>query len=1103
MTRKNNDHIGSGLELLRKALNPYIKRQLRAVYKDNWWSQGAEPHVGRMPELKTKLAKAKDDDARFEVLDISALLTILNNVWSEAFQSDLGHGGRSYVNELRDIRNKWAHQDAFALEDTHRAFDTMTRLLEMVAAPERVETAEMARKIMAEINEQGKTSQPTLMQTSSGASASLKPWREVATPHPDVMTGRFQQAEFAADLFQVLTDRASEEYKNPKEFFRRTYFTEGLSQLLGRAWLRLGGTGGDPVVELQTNFGGGKTHSLLALYHMFGGKIKSQDIAGIENISAQVKGLPDKLPSANRAVLACNYLSVDTPWKKSDGTVIRTLWGEMAWQLGGKDGYKLVAESDKNAVSPGGEKLTQLFEQFGPALILIDEWVVYARQLVGKENLAAGSFDVSMSFVQALTEAAKAAGNTLVVAAIPASDIEVGGDNGKTALTRIRNVFGRVETIWKPASQEEAFEIVRRRLFDSFSEKNAKERDKTCAAFAEMYRENRGDFPPECREPSYEERMKRSYPIHPELFDRLYQDWSTLERFQLTRGVLRMMASVIYQMWSQGDHSLMIMPANLPLDSQAVRTEFTRHLADGWSAIIDKDIDGSTSKPFHIDTANPNLGRYSAARRVSRTVFIGSAPTNATQRIRGLEEVRVKLGCAQPGETPATFGDALRRLSEQLSYLYSDGSRYWFDTQITINRTAADRAAIFERKPEIVEDAIVRRLREMTRERGEFNAVHIAPAESGDVPDEMSCRLVILSPKYTHRARQTDSKAIEAAQDILEHRGNSPRLYRNMLVFLAADPERLLELQEAFRFWLAWKSIDEEKEQLNLPPATERQVKKQIQSTEDTITERMKESFCHLLVPVQEGTGTIEWQATKLQGDNLVNRASKKLVTDQSMIPNWSAALLRMELDKWLWKDKTHIRVKEVWEYFAQYIYLPRLKDEQTFINAIREGVGSLTWSDFFAYASAVRDDGYYVGLVSGVNPSITIDSVSILVKPEMAKKQREEELAKEEKAQPSPQKGDSPDKVSEPLPGEGISTPPSLITHFHGSVELDPTRMGRDAGRIADEIVAHLTSLGGAKAKITLEIDVEVPNGIPEDRIRIVNENSNTLKFKNHGFEE
>lgn len=1107
MAKKHNELIGSGLELLRKALSPYIKRQLKAVYKDKWWSVGAEPHVSRLPELKTKLAKAKDDDSRFEALDIAALLTVLNNSWNEAFQADLGNAGRSYVNELRDVRNKWAHQTPFSLEDTHRAFDTMTRLLEMVAAPERVETAEITRKIMMEINEQSKASQPALMQTASGALSTLKPWREIATPHPDVSGGRYQQAEFAADLYQVITGRASSEYANPKEFFQRTYFTEGLSQLLARAWLRLSGAGGDPVVELQTNFGGGKTHSLLALYHLFGGKIQMGEVAGIENLSQHSKNLPAKLPIANRAVLACNYLSVDTPWKKPDGTIIRTLWGEMAWQLGGKEGYKLVAESDKNSVSPGGEILTQLFERFGPALILIDEWVVYARQLIGKENLPAGSFDVSMSFVQALTEAAKAAGNTLLVAAIPASDAEVGGENGRIALDRIRNVFGRVEAIWKPASAEEAFEIVRRRLFEPLSSQAAKDRDAVCRAFAEMYRNNRGDFPPESREAAYEERMQKAYPIHPELFDRLYQDWSTLERFQLTRGVLRLMASVIYELWVRGDQSLLILPGNLPLDSQAVRTEFTRHLPDGWSAVIDKDIDGTASHPFKLDRDNPNLARYSASRRVARAVFIGSAPTSASQKVRGLEEVRVKIGCAQPGETVATFGDALRRLSEQLTYLYSDGSRYWFDTRPTITRIAADRAATYERKPDVVEDEIIRRLRQIVaRDRGEFSAVHTAPSESNDVPDEKSCRLVILSPKYPHRARTGESVALQTAQEILDRRGNSPRLYRNMLLFLSADVDRLPELQQAIRSWLAWTSIDDEKEQLNLDPATQRQVKNQLTNLEETITERLRETYCYLLVPTQEGTEAVVWQSHRLQGENLVGRASRKLISDQQMIVSWSPALLRMELDKWLWKEQEHLSIRQIWEYLTQYLYLSRLKDEQVLIEAVRAGVGSLTWKDFFAYASAVRDDGRYVGLIAGANPAVTLDGASVLVKPETAQRQIDEEAASQSTLQPDSHQpagtvGEAVTGVISPeLTGESA---PRVLRRFHGSVELDPTRMGRDAGRIADEVIAHLTSLVGAKAKITLEISVEVPNGIPEDRVRIVSENCNTLKFKGHGFEE
>jgi predicted AAA+ superfamily ATPase len=1106
MTTKNNDQIGKGLNILRAGLNPYVKRQLKAVYKSEWYKAGVDPHLRGTVGLEAKGRKPTNDDERFAALDPQALLTILNNVWGEVFQADLGQAGRSYVNELKDARNKWAHQNPFTLDDTYRVFDTMTRLLEMVAAPERTETGELARQIRAELNAEDKASQPTLIATASGASASLKPWREIATPHPDVSAGRYQQAEFAADLFQVLTGRASSEYGKPKDFFQRTYFTDGLTQLLARAWMRLSGTGGDPVVELQTNFGGGKTHSLLALYHLFGGDIKMDQVNGLENVSVLVKPVPENLPMVKRAVLACNYLSVDSPWKKPDGTDIRTLWGEMAWQLGGKAGFALVAEADRQSVSPGAEKLTHLFEQFGPALILVDEWVVYARQLIGKDNLPAGTFDVNMSFVQALTEATKTAGNALLVAAIPASDAEVGGDNGRIALERIRNVFGRVEAIWKPATAGEAFEIVRRRLFEPLSERAMIERDVICRAYVEMYRENRGDFPPECREAGYEERLRSAYPIHPELFDRLYQDWSTLERFQLTRGVLRLMASVIYELWARGDKSLLIMPGSLPLDSQSVRTEFSRHLPDGWSAVLDKDVDGSMSQPFAIDRDNPNLMRYSACRRVARAVFIGSAPTSSAQKIRGLEEVRVKIGVAQPGETIATFGDALRRLSEQLTYLYSDGSRYWFDTRPTIARIASDRAAQYERKPDLVEDEIIRRVREVVkRERGDFIAIHPIPTDTSEVPDESTCRLVILGPKFPHRSKGGEkiSLAQSAAQEFLEKRGNSPRQYRNMLVFLAPDADRLPELEQAIRSWLAWKSIEQDKEHLNLDATTQRQVERKVKESDDTISERLRETYCHLLAPAQEGTDKVEWSTSRLQGDDLIGRASRKLKNDQQMITAWSPALIRMELDKWLWKEKPHLSVKQLWEYLAQYPYLPRLRDEQVLIVAIRDGVGSLTWKDYFAYAAAVREDGHYVGLTAGSYPTVNLDNASVLVKPEIAQKQRDEEAAKEVDIVYPPKDGTPTEIEIGDKPGGETVPQPGLLRRFHGTAELDPSRVGRDAGRIADEVVAHLTSLMGAKAKITIEIDIEAPNGIPEDRVRIVSENCNTLKFKGHGFEE
>jgi len=1113
MAISNIERVGKGLQFLQAGLAPYIQRELKGYYHERWWISGVETQlegaVGR-----EGVSAGGTEDERFTRLDIQALLVIMWENWNNVFRDQLGHTGRSFVSELREVRNLWAHQQPFNAEDAYRALDTMTRLLEMTGATGQDELRELSREMLrqrfeADTKRELKQSAAVTQTSTLGG---LKPWRNIATPHPDVASGHYQQAEFAADLFLVITGKAEPEYGDPTEFFRRTYLTEGLSLLLSRAWLRLAGEGGDPVVELQTNFGGGKTHSMLALYHLFGGAAKPGEIPGLEHlVPPELKSGNTDLPTANRAVLVGTQLSPGTPHTKPDGTVIHTLWGEMAWQLGGSKGYAMVAEDDRQGVSPGSEKLAALFDAHGPVLVLIDEWVAFTRQLYGKTDLPAGSFESNMTFVQSLTEASKAATDTLIVASIPASNIEIGGEGGQAALERIQNTFGRLESVWRPASATESFEIVRRRLFQPFTDYTA--RDAVCRAFAEFYQANRAEFPSECREARYEERLRSAYPIHPELFDRLYEDWSTLDRFQRTRGVLRLMAAIIHELWERQDGSLLIMPGTLPIDSTAVRFEVARYLPEGWGAVLDKDVDGAQSRPLALDRENPNLGRYSASRRVTRTVFMGSAPSVSAQRARGVEEVRIKLGCVQPGETPAVFGDALRRLSEDLTYLYSDASRYWFDTRPTITRIASDRAAQYERNPHLVEDEIVRRVRELVRrDRGEFTAVHAIPANSSEVPDEAACRLVILGPTAPHRSRSDECKSQAAAQEILERRGNSPRIYRNMLVFLAADSERLTELEQAVRSWLAWTSIHQEEDQLNLDAAQKRQVASQVQRNDETIQARLLETYCHLLVPTQQGTGPIEWATTRLQGgDNLVGRVSRKLKSDQQLIVEWSPALLRMELDRWLWKDANHLSIKQLWEYMAQYLYLSRLRDENVLIRAIQNGVGSLTWKDYFGYASAVRNDGYYVGLVAGGLPSITMDSASMLVKPDAVQHQRDEEAAKEKETVyilPGEVEGEEK-KVGDGGKGEDIGTTPGpeplkvVLRRFHGTVELEPTRLGRDAGRISDEVLIHLTGLVGAKAKIILEIDIEVPNGVPEDKVRIISENCNTLKFKGHGFEE
>ena len=216
---------------------------------------------------------------------------------------------------------------------------------------------------------------------------------------------------------------------------------------------------------------------------------------------------------------------------------------------------------------------------------------------------------------------------------------------------------------------------MRRRLFEPLADPaQFKYRDVVARAFADFYRTQHQEFPPECRDADYEKRIKAAYPIHPEIFDRLYTDWSTLVKFQRTRGVLRLMAAVIHSLWEKGDRNPLILPANISIDDPRVQFELTRYLSDNWVPVIEKDVDGPNSLPLRLDGEVPNLGKFAACRRVARTIYLGSAPT-ATAAHRGIEDRRVKLGCVMPGETPAVFGDALRRLAGAATYLYQDGPR--------------------------------------------------------------------------------------------------------------------------------------------------------------------------------------------------------------------------------------------------------------------------------------------------------------------------------------------------------------------------------------------------------------------------------------------
>ena len=1108
MTISNADRVGNAITVLRNGLMPFVQREMQAVYGKQWADKAAQTLEQRALVRGANIGSSQGGN-----IDFQAMVTLFLSHWDDVFRRNLGNFERNLIHEMNATRNRWAYQEVFSTDDTYRALDTAGRLL--AAAGAASEAAEIERekqelmRIRYEEQARREKQKASTVTVEGQPAAGLRPWRSVITPHQDVASGKYQVAEFAADLGQVHRGEAGDEYQLPLEFFRRTFLTEGLKGLLLNGLQRLSGTGGEPVMDLQTNFGGGKTHSMLALYHLASGE-PAANMPGIESL-LKAAGI-DRPVKANRAVLVGTALGPAQPRVKPDGVTVNTLWGELAWQLGGADGYGMVRGDDEKGVSPGSDTLRDVFTRYSPCLVLIDEWVAYARSIFGHEGLPGGSFDANtLEFAQQLSEAAKAVPRAFVVVSIPASNIEVGGEGGQTALQHLKNTIIRIASPWRPASAEEGFEIVRRRLFEPItSQPDYAGRDGTAKAFAAMYRAQVADFPDRSREADYEDRLKSAYPIHPELFDQLYGEWSTLDRFQRTRGVLRLMAAVVHTLWERDDASPIILPASLPLDDPTVQSRLTGFLEDPWVPVIERDIDGSNSVPIELDRSNPTLGRYSACRRVARTIFLGSAPTLRTNH-RGIGDRDVKLGCVQPGESAATFGDALRKLTDEATHLYVDQSRYWFDTQPSVARTARDRAAALETVDVMQE--IVRRLKktnESRDRRGDFSRVHSCPVSHADVPDDPETCLVTLSPELVHTSNVEDSSARKAATDYLDHRGSGSRTNRNAMAFLAADGARMATLDASVRQYLAWKEIEEQKATLNLDAFQSKQAETKRDQANEAVTHQITDAYAWLLVPSQalrpEGAPKVDWQQMRLQGsDALAVRASKRLIADELLLTGMGGGRLRMELDRAPLWEGDHVGLRQLWEDFARYLYLPRLRDGEVLNAAVRDGVGKLLWeSEGFAIAEGWDQTRQrYVGLRAGQVGTQFIDGSTLIVRPEIARRQLDEVV------------GPGPTPGAPPAGGPGAPPPvrgpeprpeaaqPRVMRRFYGSVRLNELKLSSGAGQVAEEVVHHLAGLLDSEVEVVLEVRAKAPGGIPDSVVRTVSENAATLKFQSFEFEE
>ena len=1115
VSRPNKDALIRALDIYRDAMRPFIIRSMRNA-------------SGKRVEDAIKYSLNPNQVAQFEQnmirnggdleasIDINDFPSLIGRNWRDVFSRQFVSGGQTVQNaawlikEARDDASHPGTQDIdweFTLAHLFHIADVLGK----INAPEQRKAVEEIRdNLAAPIQSQTSIDGPEpetnvrasdeFPQRQVRSSANLSPWRSVIRVNPDVAQGTFQQSEFAADLQQVYDGRAVPQYGDPVRFFNHTFITPGIRTLLVNILRRMEDNGGEPVIQTKTGFGGGKTHSLIALYHLINSAGALTNPAAqsgeSERTSADIHKMMEEAGmdsdvglDAKIAVLDCTYLSPTNVSRVVNGDSVSTLWGEMAFQLGGEEAYDIVSEASRRGTSPAGE-LDELFQSVGPCVILIDELVSYVRN-------AGDAQDNIYTFVQNLTQAVRRNRQTALVVTLPEHAIEAGADIGIEALGRLDNILGRIEATWEPLEVNEAFEVVRRRLFGNVIDEA--ERDRTCEAFVTTYSRNRSDFPQGVSEQVYLQRMKDCYPIHPEIFDRLYTDWSAIPQFQRTRGVLRMMAACISRLHLNGDSSPLIMPGSLTLSDPALANEFVRLLDGNWTAVL-SEVDRDNSRTDDIDKSVRRFADVGgAARRIARTVFLGSAPSGS---VRGGDVKQIRLGTVQPGHGVSVYNEALGRMAGDLYFLYSADDRYFFHVEENLNKVATDRAgAMTERE---VYDEIHSVMREAVGSRSD---VIIFPQNSGEVPDIDNVRLVILPPDKSLPSRSAENNDAEfEARDILSRRADASRVRKNTLLFLASRRDEVRHLDRVVRNYLAWHSIQEGDRRIeNLEGDRRRQVVESVRHAASEVRAALVNAYRWAMAPFQPDPqdsskfDMTTWQINSQDTGQIVESAFAKFIEEEALVETLSPDALGAMLNQYIWNsDRDHVSVEQLWDMMASYVYMHRLRNKSVLVDCIRLGVPESK----FGYAEgydADADTNQYRGMRFDEGMDEGLFGISdlghgLLVNPDMARLVKEEQAERRPDDEPEPSLPAEPGVPTAP-PGRPVvdTVPPSgppavtqIIVNksFQGDIDLN------DISLLNEEIIRNLKA-EDAEIKVSVTVSATKGGGFSENTTRSVKENS------------
>lgn len=795
MDQHAKDNLYKALGLFIEDFRSYVVEMLRKHAGDKW-SQWFMEGLSQQ-QLNTWQQARLNGSAPEALIDFHHLRGFALK-YQDLLKADFGKKASNlptWLTEIADVRNKAAHFQTIDDDDAQKCYLHMRDIAKVLKHEE----------LAADL----KALQETKPTVTAKDTSEPQPWFRVVQPHLDIRQGRLDESVFAANLAEVALNTGREVYKNASVFFQKTYFTAGLRNVARRVVQGLNGQeeAENRVISLQTGFGGGKTHTLISLYHIAKSGNRIVQSEHTKELLVHT-GLP-KFEEANVAVFTNTTNDPVNGRVVAEGVTVQTIWGEIAWQLGGADAYAIVRKNDEQRVAPAG-LFKQVLVKCAPSLILIDELADYTVKAMGVKVGTGSLADQTISFMQELTEAVAGSERAVLVATLPASVEEVGNTpEAQSVLSSLQRRVSRVGNDTLPVADDEIFEVIRRRLFDNPGDVAVISR--TINAYTTTYQNLWNELPEHVARTDYADRMMKAYPFHPELIDVFRVRWASAHEFQRTRGVLRLLAAIISDLYNRRHNltgkQLLIQTSDVEFGNvPALTGQLKKLFGNGFDAVISADVSGPTSNAFRIDSNKPEFGEWKLAEGIASTILLNTFGTDGAQKGIGVKEI--KLNVLKPDSfNHNSVNGALDDLEGNAHYLHyaqtgKAGKRYWFHTKPNIN------ILVEQAKSVVSEDEInTEVLRRLQMKGGAVRAFEMLIAPTADVPERTRLTLVLMHPSYTATVEKFNGETKKLIEKIATKKGNSERTYRNMMLFLVPTEMGLGTLKSKVREYLACSKV--------------------------------------------------------------------------------------------------------------------------------------------------------------------------------------------------------------------------------------------------------------------------------------------------------